>query len=313
MDTCGVCGKPLPSRYAVAGRCQHPDCAQPFCALHWHRGNRLCPAHGYREPDARPAPAAAPASPPDKEDPVNAPTDALPPAGPAAPKPDPAKLKAAMQETLRLTRKLGAGALTLFRKLHQDKSPQAMLQTIESAAAANAARRTALSTTLDTRFQEIAAKKKVYETAPPARKRLLEAELQTLLAAYKATERELTVLLENERTLAQVKGRMLEVMAYGMAGVKDAAIDDLIDDVEDKVQEAEDRADAARDLERAGRRRERESDREAFREQLADFETPAAASALEQELAGFDTPAAKETPPASDPAPRPESPDKTDG
>ncbi len=73
--------------------------------------------------------------------------------------------------------------------------------------------------------------------------------MQSKLAQYKGGERELTVLLENERVLSQVKGRVNEVTGYKMAGVSEYQIDEVIDEIEEAVGEEESRLDAARDLE----------------------------------------------------------------
>lgn len=201
---------------------------------------------------------------------------------------DPAKVKAALKSTVELVRKLGVGASDLFKKLMKDKSPQAMLKTIEDSQLANQARREVVSARVEKLHGEIVQKKKAYESAPPARKRILEAELQSKLAEYKAGERELTVLLENERLLSQVKGRLNELTGYTMAGVSEIQIDDVIDEIEEAVSEAEGRVDAARDLEKAGRRRERESDRENLLDELKGFEGESESSVVSKELEGFD-------------------------
>ena len=108
-----------------------------------------------------------------------------------------------------------------------------------------------------------------------------------MLSSYRATERELKVLLENEAVLSQTRGRMQEVLAYGMAGVTETQIDDVIDEIEESVEVAEGRLDATRDLEKAGRRRERASEKESLQEQLGEFDE-AGSSTLEEELADFE-------------------------
>ena len=301
---CCICGNDLPSRYAVAGRCAEKSCAQAFCALHWNRSNGRCRDHGYAEvqpkPEENPPPAVK------QETNMNEPDRAAQPQ--AEKKITLARAKSAMAEALNLTKKLGAGAMELFKKLQTDRSPQAMLQTIEGQLAANSERRGGVSARLEQQFKEVAAKKKAYDTAPPARKRILEAELQSMVAVYRANERELKVLLENERVLAQVKGRMNEVMAYGMAGVKEEAIDELTDQVEEAVEEAEGRVGAADDLEKAGRRRERESTRESFMEQLGEFSEEAAATPAGADLSEFNEPAPAPTPEKKPAAPEQEPP-----
>jgi hypothetical protein len=182
--------------------------------------------------------------------------------------------KKALLATLAIAKKLGGNAAQLYRQWRKNKSPEAVQQSIANTLAANKANRETLSAELEKQFAVIAAKKKTYETAPPARKRVLEAELKGLLAAYRSAEGEFKVLVENEQVLTQVLGRMREVTAYGKAGITEAAIDQLIDEVDERAEEAEGRVSAAADLEKAGRRRERESDRESFAEQLAGFDEP---------------------------------------
>jgi len=276
VETCCICGRDLPNRYAVAGRCQTEACGKPFCDYDWRNGNRLCGAHGWKareRPRGRSDRDATERKGTMKDE---TPEDTRDAAHVRPTKPDPARARKAMRETVELVRKLGAGAMTLLRKLRKDRSPDAMLRTLDESLSANRQRREATSAAAEKLFGDIAAKKKAFEAAPPARKRILEHELRAMLAAYKASESELGVLLENERILSQVRGRMQEVLAYGMAGVSELQIDEVIDEVEEKVAEAEGRVSAARDLEKAGRRRERESDREDFAAELAGFDVPAA-------------------------------------
>ncbi|OQW96183.1 MAG: hypothetical protein BWK77_06020 [Verrucomicrobia bacterium A1] len=218
---------------------------------------------------------------------------------------DPARIKAAMTDAVVLARRLGAGAVGLYKRLMKIRSPQEMLQAIDAATEANEARSGQLSDKLGKMFGEIGAKKKIWAAAPPARKRILEAELKTLLATYTALEREQKVLLENRRVLAQVRGRMQEAAAYDMAGVTEIQIDEMVDRIDEKAGDAEARVDAVRDLEGAGRRRERESDQESFMEQLDQF-------ALDNEptLAEPGKSDEGEAAPSSETLPVPEKPDQ---
>jgi hypothetical protein len=291
MQHCSICGKDFPNKYSLqeAKRCEADGCDALLCAMDWGRSNRRCRNHGYQvtKPEKSVGAGEGARRPPPSEDEMER--------EPGRPAPGPvtkgektmdntpqepissasklARAKAAMQEVIRLTKKMGAGAASLMSKLKTDKSPEAMMRTIDQSVETNQKRSAEVAGKMEALFNEVAGKKAQYEKAPPARKRILEAELKTRLAAYKATEREYHVLLENERVLSEVKGRMMEVMAYGMAGVNEAQIDQLIDEVEEKVDAAEGRVAAARDLDKAGKRRERESDGESFAEQLADFDT----------------------------------------
>jgi hypothetical protein len=274
---CCICGRDLPNRYA-AGPLQHcaePGCDALFCDLHWQRSNRRCPRHGYQAkapPSYKPVfspPAQANSQPPPES------TEALP-------------KTSAFRATLEKIRQL---ALALFRKVKPDHSPEGMLRTVDSALAANTARREPLGAALERQFHEIAAKKKLYEAAPAARKAALEGELKLLLAGYRAQEGEFQRLLENEVTLTQVKGRLNELLAQKLAGVTEADLDKLTDEVADAVALAEGRQDAARDLDQAGRRRERAGESEAFAKQLQAFAESAPPTA---------TPAAEPPPPTTE-------------
>lgn len=220
------------------------------------------------------------------------------PATPSDKPVDPATSKRAMLDTLARVRRMGAGALDLLKRLKKDRSPQAMLATLEQAAEANQARRETVSARIEAQYTDIVAKKKAFATAPPARKRIIEAELASLLSRYKASERELTILLENEKVLAQTRGRIQEVTAYGMAGVSEIQIDDVIDEIEGSAEAAEARLDAVRDLEKAGRRRERESEKASLWDELGAFEAEPAETSRDDALKDLEAPEpdAPETP-----------------
>ena len=196
--------------------------------------------------------------------------------------------KKVMKEALRLAGRLGSGAADLLRRLKKDRSPQAMIETLDKDLSTNTARREEVSGRVERLYRDIASKKAEYQKAPKARQRVLEAELRSMLSTYKAAERELNILLENERNLSLIKGRLNEVAAYGMAGVSEELIDDVIEDIEDKVSEAEAVTDAARDLEKAGRRKDREGEREDLWAELDDFGEAERPTGLTEELDGFE-------------------------
>jgi hypothetical protein len=272
MEHCCICGNDLPNRYAVAGRCKEPGCNEPFCSLHWHRSNGYCKAHGYEQTNGNQSTAGK------------------------ATHRWVAIMKKILSSTKNAITHSSAALIAQIKKLKKDKSPEAALQRIEADQAANRESRELASARIEKLHQFIAEKKKAYAQASPARKRILEAELKSALAKYKATERELSVLLENETVLAGVEGRIREAISYGKAGVTEVQIDELVDEIEEQVSEAEGRLDAMRDLEKAGRRRERESDRESFLDELAAFdEVEPFTSDLDKELAGFEDEPKKET------------------
>ena len=170
--------------------------------------------------------------------------------------------------------KAGKLAGDLVRRIRNEKDPEEMLRSLDASLAANKEKRQPLFDRNTALAAEIGAKKKVYESAPAARKKMLELELRNLLAEYKANERQLTAFFENENALTVVRGRLLEQIALGMQTLKEDDIDRLTDDIEDAVADAENISDAVRDLDKAGKRRERESDADSFADALAAFDTP---------------------------------------
>ena len=232
---------------------------------------------------------------------------------PAADPANPAKARKAMKETLRLVKKLGVGAAGLLGRLKKDKSPEAMMNTIDASLAANRNRREEVAGRVERLFQEIAEKKKAFPAAPRARQRVLEMELRSRLSEYKAAERELGVLLENERVLSSVRGRFSEVMAYDLRGIAEDVIEDVTDEIEDRAAEADGVLDAARDLEKAGRRRERDADTESLWTELDAFDEQAS-PALTDALADSDeqTPPTKAKEEATQPTRKQEDPPRVD-
>ena len=256
--TCHICGVVLPNKWAVARRETVDGEERCYCHLHANEDFKTKPTRkasekkGDKMDETKRAVSAA------KEKEI-------------VEKASGERVKSAWSACASLAGKLGGGVKALWAKIHPDRSPAAMLATLNESQAGNSARLDALKPELDRIYREIVAKKKEYQSAAPVRQRLLKIELETLLARYKGLEREFTILCENERSIEMVKGRFLEVLAYGLRGSLDTdMVERLTDDIEDKADEAEDVQDALGDLERAGRRTDRSSD---------DFDA---------ELAGFD-------------------------
>lgn len=196
-----------------------------------------------------------------------------------------------VKASIEALKKVGGLAGDLIARLKKDQSPEAMLATLEEGLKANRKRREDAAAQVESLHREIVAKKKAYGTAAPARKKIIETELRSMLAGYKSAENQLTVLLENERVLSTVKGRMMEVISYGLATVTEDQIDDVVERIEEAVEEAEGRVAATRDLEKAGKRREREDDTEQLWDTLAGFdEVGGETTSLGKELAEFDEP-----------------------
>ena len=253
MATCCRCGVELPNKWAVAKRETVDGVERCYCHLH-ARGD----FNG--KPDV-------------KGDQMDEPTIAAS----AAREEEIAKAasgdraRKAWSECAALAGKLGGGMKALWAKVHPDRSPTAMLATLNESLSGNRRRLDEMKPELDAIYRDIVAKKKEFQSAAPVRQRLLKIELQTLMAKYKGREREFSILCENERSLETVKGRFLEVLAYGLRGKLDAdMVDRLSDDIDDRAEEAEDVQDALGDLDRAGKRRNRDEDD--FDAELAGFE-----------------------------------------
>lgn len=295
MEKCCICGRSLPNRWAVAKREMVGGEEKCYCALHASgggTGGAKAETRGKAKEkdemkDEREMQAAETA----REEEL-----ARKAGGEAA--------KKAWAACAGMAGKAAEGLKALWAKIHPDRSPGAMIESLNATLEANRARLERLKPELEKAYGEIVAKKAVWQKAPEARKRLLKAELETLLARYKGLEREFGVLNENTRTVEAVKGRYLEVLAYELRGtLGEDQVDDLSGLVDEKAEEAEAVQDALRDLEKAGRRKDREDG--AFEDELAGFEggldfgetdetkspsTEAAANEMSEDLGGdFDS------------------------
>lgn len=295
MPTCCVCGRELPNKWSVAARCSEPGCEALFCTLHAATWNKRCPAHGGSETNplhpASPEPRATASGDRLTEIPKNQKTMEESPTSDeslvkdAKAKIPAARLRGILASVGDFAAKAGRLAGDLVRRIRNEKDPEEMLRAIDGSLAANREKRQPLFDRNAALATEISAKKKVYEAAPAARKKMLELELRNLLAEYKSNERQLTAFFDNENALTVVRGRLMEQIALGMQTLKEDDIDKLADDIEDAVSDAENISDAVRDLDKAGKRRERDSDAESFADALAAFDdvpaepAPAAESA----------------------------------
>ena len=253
MVTCFICGMELPNKWAIAKREVVDGAVRCYCHLHASgEFNGKQEMKGEKMDETKRAVSSA-----QEQEIVKSATGD--------------RVKRAWAECATLAGKLGGGVKALWSKIHPDRSPAAMLATLNENLSGNRKRLDEMKPDLDRIYREIVAKKREYQSAAPVRQRLLKIELQTLLARYKGLEREFAILCENERSIETVKGRFLEVLAYGLRGKLNVdMVDRLTDTVDDKSEEAEDIQDALGDLERAGKRTDRATD---------DFDA---------ELAGFD-------------------------
>ena len=290
-EQCCICGRDLPNRWAVAGRCEAGGCGAAFCALHWHNGNRLCKTHGWKTTETKKTETKK----------MDDGKDAV--AQPEAEIRERSKTEMTPQAKESVVRKvaafavtLGKGATSLVDRMRGVRDPDAAISALDAQLAANRERREPLAARSEKLYGEIAAKKKVYLAAPPARKKILELELKSLISEYQSLERQLAVYFENERVISTVRGRTLELTAMGLRKISEKDIDALADKIDDAAGDAEDVTGALHDLERSGKRRDSE-DPDAFADALAGFDESYSAEAAAEPsgeapgldaLAGFD-------------------------
>jgi len=274
-ERCCVCGRELPNRYAVAGRCEADGCGAAFCALHWHNGNRRCPEHGWkRNVDKEKVMNEGKIAESENEIRERAQTELTPQAK-----------ESILKSVVSFAVSLGKGTVALADRIRGIKDPNEVIAEFDAQLKANRERREPLSSRYESLYSEIAAKKKVYVAAPPARRKILELELRGLISEYQGIERQLAVYFENERIVNTVRGRTLELTAMGLRKVSEKEIDRLTDRLEDAVDSGEDVTDALKDLENAGKRRET-GDADAFADALAGFDENAAGEAASDVDAG---------------------------
>ena len=165
--------------------------------------------------------------------------------------------------------KLGLGAGALVKRLAGIKSTDEALHEIEMQLEQNRERREPVTKRYEELYGLIVAKKKVYQSAPPARKKILEMELKGAIAEYQSLERQIAAYLKNETILTKVKGRMCELVAMNLKNISEDQIDKLTDKIEDAADENENLDGAIGELDNAGKRRERED--ASFEDALAAF------------------------------------------
>ncbi len=153
---------------------------------------------------------------------------------------------------------IGHGTGALLKKICGYKSPGEVMDGINSQIDAGRAAREPLSRRMEELYTAIVAKKKVYQSAPPARRRVLEMELKAAVAEYQSLERQVAAYLKNETVLVKVKGRMCELVAMNLKAVSEDDIDKLTDKIEEAADSSQDIDGAIGDLDKAGRRAERE-------------------------------------------------------
>ena len=276
---CAVCGCTLPNRYAIAGHCGSPGCEAVFCALHWHTGNGLCPEHGWKEnPPVSQERDGEVSEKKEQEEKMAEEQQQVSPTAEtelrtrAERELSSESRKKITKSLLDFTVSLGKSAGALFDRLRGVRDPEAALVSLDAQLSATRSRREPMSARFEELYNQIAAKKKVWQSAPSARKKILEMELKALLAEYQSLERQLTILFENERIISTVRGRTLELIARGLERPRVEDVDRLTDDVENAATETDDLVDAVADLEKAGQRRTRQTDSVDLESALAGFD-----------------------------------------
>ncbi len=293
VETCAICGRELPNRWAVAGRCEADGCGAAFCAFHWHTGNRLCRKHGWKGNIVK-----------DKDEQSEA------RAGGEAELRERAQAELPEREKQSVLRQIaafavtvGKGAAALVDRLRGVRDPEEAIAALDAQLAANKERREPLAARFEQLYGEIAAKKKVFMAAPPARKKILEMELRGLVSEYKGIERQLAVYFENERAIGTVRARTLELVAMGLRKLSEKDVDKLADEVDAASDAAANVSSALRDLERVGRRGEAQDDDE-LSDLLAGFDDAPATAPSEPTVSSE---------PADDPLAGFEATDQADG
>ena len=302
VETCAICGRVLPNRWAVAGRCEAAGCAAAFCAMHWHSGNRLCREHGWRDnskhgPDGLAARPAQPETVKVPEETVNMNSEEKSMCEKADRSLSAEKKASILKQIGELAVKFGKGAGGLAKKLTGIRSTDEAMREIDAQIEENRSRREPVSKRYDELYKTIVAKKRDYQSAPPAKRKILEMELKSAIAEYQSLERQMAAYLKNETILTKVRGRMCELVAMNLKTVTESQIDKLTDRIEEAADANEDIEGAIGDLDKAGVRREREDS--SFEDALAAFGdeipaeaetdagTPAAREGLSTPLADF--------------------------
>lgn len=188
----------------------------------------------------------------------------------------PSVKKVVATATLKGSVALGKSAVAYFKKLCGIRDPKAALDEAESHLAAIRERREPLSARYEELYAKIAAKKKLRDSASPARRKMLDMELRTLLAEYRSLEREVAALYRKEEMVVTVRGRMNELVVQGLPMPKVEDVDRLADDITDALDTDEDLADAVSDLDKIGSGRERHSVN--LDDELAEFSEETASS-----------------------------------
>ena len=130
----------------------------------------------------------------------------------------------ARNEELKILKKLGGGNKKLVGRLKRDRSPVAILNTMEQQEKEIEECRKKISVKLESLYKTIVSKKKEREQAFPDRKCILDAELMSLLTQYKVLERQLDVFRENECLLEQMKDLFMECLDYDMRRIDEMQV-----------------------------------------------------------------------------------------
>ena len=151
----------------------------------------------------------------------------------------------------------GKSAVAYLKKLCGIRDPKAALEEIKVQLGAVRERLNPLWKRYEALYSQISTKKKLRESAPPARRRMLDMALRSLLAEYTSIERQIGALGRKEEMLVTIHGRMEELDIQGLPMPRVEDVDRLADDIVDAIDNDEDMADAVADLNKIEPGRER--------------------------------------------------------
>ena len=151
-EKCCICGRELPNRWAVAKRETVDGEERCYCAL--HAGDGLKPRKTVKKEEPMQEETLSAAEAKEQQIAKSASVEYA---------------KKAWTECSALALKLGGGVKSLWSKIHPDRSPAAMLATMNENQACNKKRLDEVKPELDRVYREIVAKKKEYTSASPVR------------------------------------------------------------------------------------------------------------------------------------------------
>ena len=168
--------------------------------------------------------------------------------GNAASNEAPSMKKAVANAALKGSVALGKGAVAYFKKLCGIRDPKAALAETDAQLAAIRNRLEPRLARYEELYSEIAAMKKMRESASPAKRKMLDMKLRSSLAEYKSIERQVSALYRKEEMVVAVQGRRNELVVQGLPMPRTEDVDRLADELKGAINTDEDLEDAVIDL-----------------------------------------------------------------